>query len=282
MPPVAVHEDPECRNPRADRVSLIRGSADPAAKSTRNVRGPLQLVVLASLALAAMAVGVTGAVPLPDLETVLTRFSDSIGTWTYVLVAGLAFLETAAFVGLIAPGETAIVIGGAVAGQGTIELGVLLPLVWLAAALGDLVSFTLGRRLGRPFLARHGRRLGMTPARLDRVDAFFDRHGAKTILIGRFIGFVRAVAPFVAGASGMRLRSFLPWSLLGTAVWATTFTLVGFAFQHSFSAAADTVTRSLLILAAAAIVFLIWRRHRRERLTEAGAAALRLDSDRPR
>ena len=226
------------------------------------------MVVLASLALAAMAAGVTGAVPLPDLEAALTRLSDSIGAWTYVLVAGLAFLETAAFVGLVAPGETAIVIGGAVAGQGTVQLGALIPLVWLAAALGDLVSFTLGRKLGRPFLVRRGRRLGVTPARLDRVESFFERHGAKTILIGRFIGFVRAVAPFVAGASGMRLRSFLPWSLLGTAIWATTFTFVGFAFQHSFSAAADTVTRGMLVLAAAAVVFFIWRRHRRGRDAE--------------
>ena len=82
--------------------------------------------------------------------------------------------------------------------------------------LGDLASFALGQRLGRRFLVARGPRFGITAPRLERVEAFFDRHGPKAILVGRFIGIVRAVAPFLAGASGMRLRDFLPWSLLGT------------------------------------------------------------------
>ena len=118
----------------------------------------------------------------------------------------------------------------------------MLAITWAAAALGDLASFALGRRLGRRFLVEHGRRIGVTAPRLERVEDFFSRHGGKTILIGRFIGLVRAVAPFLAGASGMRLRAFLPWSILGTGLWATTFTLVGYAFHDSFSAAAGNLT----------------------------------------
>jgi membrane-associated protein len=74
---------------------------------------------------------------------------------------------------------------------------------------------------------------------------------------------VRAVAPFLAGASGMRLLAFLPWSLLGTAVWATTFTLVGYAFHESFGAAADTLTQGALVVAVLAAATLAWRHHRR-------------------
>ena len=70
----------------------------------------------------------------------------------------------------------------------------------------------------RPDLA-HGPRVGVTAPRLAKVDAFFDRHGGKAILIGRFVGIVRAVAPFTAGASKLPLRGFLPWSLAGTAIW---------------------------------------------------------------
>ena len=110
----------------------------------------------------------------------------------------------------------------------------------------------LGRRLGRRFLVSHGPRIGVTPPRLARVDGFFDRHGAKAILVGRFVGIVRAVAPFLAGASGMRLRAFLPWSLLGTAAWAATFTLVGYIFHASFSAAADYVAHGAFGLAVVA------------------------------
>ncbi len=197
----------------------MRLASSPGAEREPRPRPPLVLIALAVLAAAAFAAVTAGVVELPDLEGALEDLTETLGTWTYGLVAALAFLETGAFVGLVAPGETAVVLGGVVAAGGEVELAVLLPLVWLSAAGGDLVSFLLGRRLGRRFLLEHGPRLGVSHARLAQVDAFFDRHGPKAILIGRFIGIVRAVAPFLAGASGMRLRSFVPWSLLGTVVW---------------------------------------------------------------
>ena len=105
----------------------------------------------------------------------------------------------------------------------------------------------------------------MTAPRLERVDTFFDRHGAKAILVGRFVGIIRAVAPFLAGASGMRVRTFVPWSLLGTAAWATTFTLVGYLFSSSFGAATDIVTNSVFGLAVVAGLVLALRAHRVQR-----------------
>jgi membrane-associated protein len=233
-------------------------------------RGPLPrtaLLLVAAVAAAVFAAVTAGLVQPPDLEGALTDLSDTLGAWTYALVAGLAFLETGAFVGLIAPGETAIVLGGVVAAQGEINLEAMLLIAWLAAALGDLVSFGLGKRLGRHFLIARGPRLGVTAARLERVEGFFERHGAKAILVGRFVGLVRAVAPFLAGASGMRLRAFLPWSLLGTAAWATTFTLVGYAFHESFSAAAGVLTHGALGLALLAAIAFAWREHRRSRVS---------------
>jgi membrane protein DedA with SNARE-associated domain len=218
------------------------------------------------LAAAAFALTATGTVALPDWEAILTDVSDALGVWTYGLVGALAFLETGAFVGLVAPGETAVVLGGVVAADGAVSLPLMVGVVWLAAAAGDLASFALGRRLGRPFLVARGPRLGVTPDRLARVDGFFDRHGPKAILVGRFVGIVRAVAPFLAGASELRLRAFLPWSLLGTGAWAATFTLVGFVFHRSFSAAAELVTRGALGLAVVAALVLAWRAHRRTRV----------------
>jgi membrane-associated protein len=218
--------------------------------------------VLAAAALAAFAAGV---VRPPDLEGALTDLSDTLGVWTYALVATLAFLETGAFVGLIAPGETAIVLGGVVAAQGDVNIVAMVLIAWAAAATGDLASFMLGKRLGRRFLIARGPRLGVTAPRLERVEEFFDRHGAKAILAGRFIGIVRAVAPFLAGASGMRLRAFLPWSLLGTAAWSFTFTLVGYAFHESFSSAADLVAHLTLAGAVVAGLVLAFRAHRLQR-----------------
>jgi membrane-associated protein len=228
-------------------------------------RPPAALLAIALAAAVGFALTTAGVVELPDLEAALTDLSDTLGAWTYALVGGLAFLETGAFVGLVAPGETAVVLGGVVAAQGDVNFVAMLLLVWLAAAAGDLASFVLGRRLGRRFLVARGPRFGVTPPRLARVERFFDRHGPKAILVGRFGGIVRAVAPFLAGSSGMRLRAFLPWSVLGTAAWAATFTLVGYVFHRSFSAAADYVTHGALALAVVAGIALALHAHRMQR-----------------
>ena len=228
-------------------------------------RPPALLLAIAALALVGFVLTTSGTVQLPDLEEALTDLSETLGTWTYLLVGGLAFLETGAFVGLVAPGETAVVLGGVVAAHGEVELGLMLGLVWVAAAAGDLASFWLGRKLGRRFLTAHGPRIGVTAPRLERVDTFFDRHGAKAILVGRFVGIIRAVAPFLAGASGMRVRTFVPWSLLGTATWATAFTLVGYLFSSSFGAATDVVTYSMFGLAVVAGLVLALHAHRAQR-----------------
>ncbi len=228
-------------------------------------RPPLLLLAIAAVAAVGFALTTAGVVPLPDLEGALEDLSETLGTWTYALVGSLAFLETGAFVGLVAPGETAVVLGGVVAAQGEVNLFAMLLIVWAAAAAGDFVSFLLGRRLGRRFLVTRGPSFGVTTPRLARVERFFDRHGAKAILVGRFVGIIRAVAPFLAGSSGMRLRAFLPWSILGTAAWATTFTLVGYVFHRSFSAAAGYVTHGAFALAVVAAVALAWHAHRVQR-----------------
>lgn len=172
--------------------------------------------------------------------------SGQLGSWTYLLVGALAFLETGAFVGLVAPGEFTVLLGGAVAGQGEIRLELILAITWFAAWAGDSVSFLLGHRLGRSYLRRHGHRVGVTPSRVGQVEDYFDRHGGKTILIGRFIGLVRALAPFVAGSSGMRYRAFVPYSILGTGVWATALILAGYFASQSLDEVARLVGTGLV------------------------------------
>jgi membrane protein DedA with SNARE-associated domain len=248
------------------RPATVPATSSAAALSRRARVALLAGGVVAAAVLAALLAGVVRA---PDLEGALTDLSETLGPWTYALVAALAFLETGAFVGLVAPGETAIVLGGVVAAEGDVSLPAMILIAWTAAAAGDLASFMLGRRLGRRFLLTRGPRLGVTRARLERVEVFFDRHGPKAILVGRFVGLVRAVAPFLAGASGMRLRAFLPWSLLGTLVWTTSFTLIGYAFHASFSAAAGALTHGALaaaVLVAALLALREWRRARRVRV----------------
>jgi undecaprenyl-diphosphatase len=190
---------------------------------------------LLGLAIAAAA-GVYGAgvVEIPNIKGLIEDVGQRLGKWTYLLVGAMAFLETGAFVGLVAPGESAILVGGVVAGQGEINVVILIAIVWVCAVLGDSVSFWFGRRLGRGFLIRHGSRVKITEDRVEQVERFFARHGGPTILIGRFVGLVRALAPFVAGASGMRYRRFLPYDIIGAGLWGTTFVLLGYVFWRSF------------------------------------------------
>ena len=201
-------------------------------KRRRRLEPPL-LIGLAILAIGLVVYG-TGWIDPPDLEKTLEDLGRTLGHWTYLVVGVFAFLETGAFIGLLAPGETAIMVGGLVAGQGEIEIVTLIAIVWTAAVAGDVTSFYIGRKLGRGFLVKHGPRFQITPPRLEQVESFFERHGGKAVLIGRFVGLVRAIAPFLAGSSGMRMRRFLPYDVIGAGLWATTFCVLGYVFWRSF------------------------------------------------
>jgi membrane protein DedA with SNARE-associated domain/membrane-associated phospholipid phosphatase len=218
------------------------------------------LQIVGWIAVAGAAAVGTGLVELPNLEELLSDAGRMLGEWTYLLVGVLAFLETGAFVGFIAPGETAVIVGGVVAGQGEISLAVLIAIVWACAVAGDTTSFFLGRRLGRDWLLRHGARLKITDDRLKQVEGFFDRRGGATILVGRFLGFVRPLAPFLAGAARMPLRRFLPYDVLGAGLWTATFATLGYVFWHSFDQLTTYVSRGLFAFGTFVVVvaLLVW------------------------
>ncbi len=225
-------------------------------------RRRLEPTLLAGGALAAVAALVygLGVIHLPNLEHLLIDIGQRLGKWTYLLVGALAFLETGAFIGLVAPGETALLLGGLVAGQGEIDLLTMIAIVWAAAVAGDLTSFYLGRRLGRSFMVKHGARVQITPERLEHVEGFFDRHGGKAILIGRFVGLVRAIAPFLAGSSGMPLRRFVPYDVIGAGLWGSSFVILGYVFWQSFSQLVDYAKKGALALGAVIVlgVAIVW------------------------
>ncbi len=195
-----------------------------------------------------------GLFEFPDLEKVLEDLGQSLGAWTYLLVGGLAFLETGAFIGLLAPGETTILVGGVVAGQGQIDIVALIALVWACAVAGDLTSFFLGRKLGRGFLEQHGGKVSITPERLLKVEGFFEKYGGRAILLGRFVGLVRAIAPFLAGSSGMPLRRFLPYDVIGAGLWGSAFCLLGYLFWQSFGTVLDYAKTGTLGLGTLIVV----------------------------
>jgi undecaprenyl-diphosphatase len=207
-----------------------------------------ELKLVGIVAFAALVAYGTGAYDLPNVEKELEDAGETLGAWTYPIVGGLAFLETGAFVGLVAPGETAVIAGGVIAGQDNVNIFVLLPLVWLCCIAGDTVSFWLGRRLGRNFMLKHGPKVKITEERLEKVEAFFARRGGITILIGRFLGLIRALAPFVAGASKMPFRTFLPYDIVGCGLWASTFTLLGYFSWRNIDRAAEIASTGAFVI----------------------------------
>jgi len=211
----------------------------------RDRKGWLKLLGFLVLIFAAYLL-VKRAVPDFDAQQVLDDASGTLGSWTYLIAGLLAFLETGAFVGLIAPGETVVVLAGAVAGQGETSVVLTIGVVWAGAFLGDSASYALGAKLGRGFILRHGPKLRITEKRFAQVESYFDQHGGKTILIGRFIGLVRALAPFIAGSSGMKYRAMAPYSVLGTGIWATIFTLLGFYASKNIDAVLSNSEHALL------------------------------------
>jgi membrane protein DedA with SNARE-associated domain len=203
----------------------------------------------AALACGALVVYGAGAVHLPGLDRMVATMGSTLGAYTYALVGVMAFLETGAFVGLLVPGETVVIVGGVVAGQGHVDVLILLGLTWACALGGDLTGYLLGRRLGRKFLLKHGPRVHITEPRLARVEAFFARYGLATILAGRFAGLVRPVAPFLAGASRYPPGRFTAAAVAGTGLWSTAFVLLGYLFWQSIDQAIAIAKRGSLALA---------------------------------
>jgi undecaprenyl-diphosphatase len=183
------------------------------------------------------------------IERLIEDIAAGLGEWAYLLVAFMAMAETAAFLGFIAPGEFTIIFGGVLAGEGTLSIQLLIGIAWASCVIGDAIGFNLGRRLGRKFALDHGPKVRLTEERFLKVEDFFRRHGGKTIFIGRWLGLVRPLMPFTAGASGMSYRRFLPYDVLGAGLWAATWCLLGYIFWQSFEQVASTAGRGTIAFA---------------------------------
>lgn len=197
--------------------------------------------------------------PEIDLQAILDGVANFLGQWTYLVVGIVSFIETGIFIGMVFPGETVIILGGAIAGQGVINVYILIGIAWVAAFLGDSVSFYLGHKLGRQYILKHGSKVGINESSLKKVEGYFADHGGKTILLGRFIGFVRAIAPFIAGSSSMKYRVFVPYSILGSGLQTTFNILVGYFFAKSINAAAKYASQATLIIISLIIAVFIVR-----------------------
>lgn len=206
-------------------------------------------------------------------EHVLNSIGNTAGPWLYVIAGGLAFAEAALLVGMVLPGETALLVAGVFCNPayGRLNLGVMIVVAVVSAIAGDSVGYELGKRFGPPLRrSRLGTWVG--ERRWAMVDAFLHRHGGKAVLLGRLTAVLRALIPSMAGMSGMRYRTFLKWNAAGAIIWAPGCVLLGYAFSRSLSAIGSTLTWApLAILAVVVAIYAVL--HLRKRRSERADAA---------
>jgi len=190
--------------------------------------------------------------------------TDLFANYGYAVVFIGMFLENA---GLPVPGETMLLAGAALSRYGSLKLSLVILAAIAGATLGDNLGFFIGRRGGRALVERYGALFGMTSARLSQFDRFFDRHGAKTVFVARFVTGLRVFGAILAGASRLSWSRFLFFNALGAIVWAVTFGAVGYALGYSWHTLEQWIGHSGLallvlvgVIGALAMLRARWRR----------------------
>ena len=192
------------------------------------------------------------------MGTLIDALTGIGSPWLYLLIAALAAAESAALVGLVVPGEAALLVGGYAASQGRVSLPVMIGVVVVAAIVGDSIGYGLGRHFGpRVQTTRVGRWVG--DERWTKAERFIDRRGGPAVLLGRWVGLLRALVPGVAGMTRMPYPRFLVWNVVGAAVWAPAVVVGGYLAGDSFRAVERWLGRaSLILLVVAGFGFLLW------------------------
>jgi membrane-associated protein len=165
------------------------------------------------------------------LDKHLNLIIQNYGVWTYLLLWLIIFCETGLVIFPILPGDSLLFAAGAFAATGSFKIGVLLVILTVAAFTGNIVNYSIGRLVGPKIFQKEKTKL-FKKEYLDRAHQFYEKHGAITIVITRFIPIIRTFAPFVAGISHMTYPKFIIYNIIGGVSWVASFTLAGFYFGN--------------------------------------------------
>jgi membrane-associated protein len=182
------------------------------------------------------------------------------GVWVYALLFLIIFVETGLVVMPFLPGDSLLFVAGTIAGVGGMSLPVLIVLLTVAAILGDALNYSVGRYFGPRVFAWEESRW-FNRAAFDRTHAFYERHGAITIIVARFLPFVRTFAPFVAGIAEMTYAKFALYNVIGAVLWVVGLSTLGYLIGNTAFVKANFqwVTLAFIVIPGLPAVFEVLR-----------------------
>ena len=210
-------------------------------------------------------------------EHIMRTIGDTVGAWFYLIAGGLCFAEAAILVGMVLPGETALLVAGVFCNAkygGHLNLTLMIVIAVVCAIAGDSVGYEFGKRFG-PALRRTRLGVWIGEHRWAAVDGFILRHGGKAVLLGRLTALMRALMPSMAGMSGMRYRTFLVWNAVGGLIWAPGCVLLGYGFASALNVVGETLTWAPLAILAVVVALYAWLHLRKKHREQAEVEAFR-------
>ncbi len=204
---------------------------------------------------------------LMHIDKYLALIVQQYGVLTYGILFLIIFIETGVVVMPFLPGDSMLFVAGALAEKGSMNIFILLIVVYLAAVLGDTANYFIGKKIGKKILAKEEVRF-INKEYLAKAQTFYEKHGSMTIVIARFIPIIRTFAPFVAGIGEMNYSKFIPYNLLGGGLWVSLF-LGGGIFFGNLSIVKDNFSYFLIAiiiisLLPGVIMFIKEKRKKRE------------------
>jgi membrane-associated protein len=201
------------------------------------------------------------------LQSIIEWFGPLYSSWPgYLVLAALIFLDRAAFIGIVLPGELFLAIGGVFAGRGQLSVALVIVIGACAGVLGEVTSYWLGRRYGVR-ITRHLPLANRFNKHLKQARDYFRRNGGKTVFIGRYVSVVGTFLPFVAGMSKMSFGRFLAFDVVAVTLWAGAVTIVGYTLNSQIELVDKILSQFGWALLAAVVLFvggrIAWKRRDR-------------------
>jgi membrane-associated protein len=197
------------------------------------------------------------------LDVHLAALLQKHGPWVYAILFAIIFCETGLVVTPVLPGDSLLFVAGALGATGGIDVHLLALSLIVAAVLGNTVNYSIGHYLGPKVFHWENSRFFNRKA-LDRAHAFYERHGGMTIVITRFVPFLRTFAPFVAGIAQMSYVRFTIYNLVGAVLWVLSLTYAGYWFGN-VPVVKDNLTVVILSLVGLSLLPLVFEYLRQRR-----------------